>query len=192
MSNTNAPYGFMPVGLLSGGPADFGFTQLKIRSASTTAVYSGDILSQESGHAGYFTVTAPGTEVIRGIAIGFKWLSASAGTTVYRQYWPGNGDAVGDVTVDVVQNPNAIFQVQGGSTVYTQADIGDLVQNATGTGNTANGRSGAYITGASANTTTYPFRLESIVGTPNSDPASAYQTLIVSFNNQTFKQLAQA
>jgi len=192
MSNTQAPNGFTPIGLLSGGPADFGFTQLKIRSASTQAVYRGDVLSQESGHAGYFTVNAPGTEVIRGIAIGFGWQSISQGQWVYRPYWPGNGDASGDVTVYAVTNPAAVFQVQGGTTVYTQADIGKLVQSATGSANTATGFSGAYITGASANTTTYPFRLEAILGAPNADPSSAYQTLVVSFNNQTYKQLAQA
>jgi len=68
------------------------------------------------------------------------------------------------------------------------------VQFSYGTGNAANGISGAYVVyNSGAITATLPFRVKSLVteppGSNGSDAASAYNYVIVGFNNVSNKQL---
>ena len=186
MSNIQAPFGFRESRRVPGGDQNFSVLSRKIASADANPTFKGDVLVSLA--TGYVTLNTPGTTQVAGVAIGFAWNSRSYGGYNWFKYWPGNGDAIGDVDVLINVDPMAVFQVQAGATVITQAAIGNNIQYVTGTGNTLNGISGAYL-GAAATTNTLPFKVISLVQQPACDPTSAYNTVEVTFNNQDFKSL---
>ena len=95
------------------------------------------------------------------------------------------------VTGYIVNDPNAKFVVQSDATGIVQGDVNLNVGYAIGTGNTANGISGAYITGATT-TNTLPFRIVGLVSAPPGSAGTesgAYNWVIVAFNNVATKSL---
>lgn len=195
MSNVNAPFGFKPTKKVPGSGMDFGMTTRLIKGTSTNAVYKGDVLVWDAGNPGFVTTaTSPGTATIVGIAAGFQWQSTNGNQVVlpWSTYWPGATTITGDVSVLVVDDPNAIFTVQCGATKLQQSDVGANIQYVNGTGTTSNGLSGAYLATTSNTTNTLPFQVYEILGTPVTDNTSAYNLVNVVFNNQIYKQLTGA
>jgi hypothetical protein len=112
---------------------------------------------------------------------------------VWSNYWPGT-DVASSQTVEgyIVNDPNARFVVQTGSTGATQSTVNLNIGFDIGSGNTANGLSGAFadVTTAAAGTTTLPFRVVGLVVDPPGSAgteAGAYNRIIVAFNNVTTK-----
>lgn len=194
MANTNAPFGFRQA---SGTGTTPSYEQIEASIASnyTTPIFFGDpVYPLDTGFIAGSTIT-PGVVQIAGIFVGCKYLSTSQKRTVWSNYWPGS-DNNGAVTAYLVTDPNANFLVQvGGSstTGLVQADIGANVQFSYGTGNTANGISGAFVSyNSGAVTATLPFRVKSLVTEPpgsNGTESGAYNYVIVGFNNVSTKQL---
>lgn len=199
MANTNAPFGFSQYFGGSGGVPTFNQNVRRIASGNATPIYTGDpVMPVVSTATGYITQGAAGTTRIDGIFVGCKYTSVSQKRTVWGNYWPGS-DATGDVEAYVIDDPNAQFVVQGDGTVFnitgtastmTSSVIGQYAQFAIGTGNASTGRSGAYLSGVGT-TVTYPFIVRGLVGLgadynvgPGSDPTSAYNWVIVGFNNE--------
>lgn len=186
MANTNAPFGFRQYRGLGSAPTYEQSVRL-IKSDNTTAIYFGDPVSNLN--TGYITraTASPGTAQISGIFVGCKYLSTSQKRTVWSNYWPG-ADASADVEAYVVDDPNAQFVVQAGGTAIGLADMGLNIQFNLGTGNANTGISGAYVE-SPAVTATLPFRIigfiESPPGANGTDIASAYNQIIVAFNNVT-------
>ena len=190
MSNTFAPFGFKQAYVLPGMGADFGMKTRLIKGTGTVAVYRGDVLANDTGNAGFLLpLASPGTAVINGIAWGFQWLQPNGLLNPWQPYWPGTTTITGDVSVLVIDNPNAVFQVQANTTIYGNSALDLNVSYANGTGNTANGISGAYVTGSAASTSTLPFRIVTILGTPVTDNTSSYQLVEVAMNNSNWRQL---
>ena len=190
MANTNAPFGFSPSRKVPGSGMDFGMTTRLIKGTSSTAVFRGDPVIWDSGNPGFVTIaSSPSTATIVGVAWGFQYQQTGQGGAVlpWNDYFPGSGVASGDVSVQVIDDPNAIFRVQCGATALAQADVGANVQYVAGTGNTANGISGAYLNTSTTTTNTLPFQVYSILGAPVTDPTSAYNQIEVVFNNQIYK-----
>lgn len=184
MSNTNAPFGFRQYRGLGSAPT-YEQSVRKIASGDSTAIYFGDPVSNVN--TGYITRSTAGTAQIAGIFAGCKYLSTSQKRTVWSNYWPG-ADANGDVEAYVIDDPNAQFVVQAGGTAITLADMGLYVQFNLGTGNANTGISGAYVE-SPAVTATLPFRITGFITEPpganGTDIASAYNQIIVGFNNVT-------
>jgi hypothetical protein len=90
-------------------------------------------------------------------------------------------------------DPNAKFVAQTDATGLTQAEVNSNISYVIGTGNTANGLSGAYLDSTTLNTTsTLAFRVVGIVTQPPGGPgteAGAYNYAIVAFNNVSTKAL---
>ena len=150
------------------------------------------------GANGYITQAAAGTTVLAGIFVGCEYLSVAQKRRVWSNYWPG-ADANGDVLAYVVDDPNARFVVQGNSTTfnisgtltnYTSSPVGQYAQFAIGTGNTANGLSGAYLN-TLGTVITYPFIVVDLTtfppGAPGADPTTANNWVVVGFNNEVFR-----
>lgn len=187
MANTNAPFGFRYTRRLDGSPPNYGFVQRLIASANQHATFTGDVMYPDG--TGYVDLATPGVTQIMGIAVGFSWNSISYGGTIYRPYWPGNGDANGDVTVDLVIDPLAVFSVQAGATNLAFNLTDANVQFVVGTGNTSTGISGATVTTAgSGNTDTLPFRVVNTI-VSNTDTTAAYNVVEVAFNFQSYRTL---
>ncbi len=128
---------------------------------------------------------------MEGIFYGCKYLSTSQKRTVWSNYWPGS-DATGDVTAYICDDPNAQFIVQSsdasGTAAIGFANIGEYINIAVGTGNTANGLSGMTVDQDTlATTVTLPFRIVGLVEDPpgvnGTDITTEYNQVIVAFNN---------
>lgn len=189
MANTSAPFGFVHVGVVAGAAPNFMNSVRKIKSDNSTAIYFGDaVIPLTTGYIGQATAS---TVQMAGIFIGCKYYNTSLKRQVWSNYWPGSGNT-GDIEAWVIDDPNALFRVQAGGTAITIADIGANVQLNVGTGNANTGISGMYV--ESANTVnTLPFRVVGLVEAPpganGTDSASAYNQVLVAFNNSNFKQL---
>lgn len=193
MANINAPFGFQHVGNNSGATPSFQNSVRKIASGNTTPIYFGDAVVPVTGSAtGYITQATASTVALAGVFVGCMYFSTSQQKVINSRYWPGS-DATGDVTAYVIDDPNARFKVQSGSAGLPFSKIGQNVQLNVGTGNAITGFSGMYV--ESPNTTsTLPFILVELVTDPSgvngTDATSAYNQVIVQFNNEIFRQLS--
>lgn len=198
MANTFAPFGFAQRGGTGSSPT---FEQVLYTVDYNTAnIFFGDPVFRLSDGtlAGITTGPGPGTTAIAGIFTGCVYMSVAQKRTVWSNYWPGSDVAsTNSVSVYICNDPNAQFTVQvGGSTSVglVAGNVGLNVQFAYGTGNTANGLSGAYIdiTVAPAATAGFPFRLISLITNPPGAPGTAsgqYNWAVVAFNNVETKSL---
>jgi len=197
MANTQAYFGFTEYQGGAGGAPTFAQSTRRIASSNSTAIYTGDpVMPVVSTANGYITQAAPGTTTLAGIFVGCQYLSTSQKRTVWSSYWPGS-DATGDVIAYVIDNPNSRFIVQtsttsfpmtGTATNMTSGVIGQYAQFSIGTGSTATGRSGAYLSSVGT-TVTFPFIIVDYqIGPSNGgDPTSQYCNVIVAFNNEIFR-----
>lgn len=190
MANTNAPFGFAQY---SGNGSAPTYEQVPVTIAyNASAIYFGDPVEPlDTGLVarGDGTTAAAG---IAGIFVGCKYLSVSQKRTVWSNYWPGS-DVASTQTVEgyIVNDPNARFVAQTGSTGATQSTINLNVGYDIGSGNSASGLSGAFVDVTTADvTTTLPFRVVGLVTQPPGSAgteAGAYNRVIVAFNNVTTK-----
>lgn len=186
MPNTNAPFGFRQYAGTGSSPTMEQCVR-RIASNNATAIYQGDAVIPLA--TGYIAQATASTVRVEGIFIGCKYLSTSQKRTVWSNYWPGS-DATGDVEAYVISDPNAQFVVQAGGSAITFANIGEYIQLNVGTGNAATGLSGMYVESPST-TVTLPFVVRALIADPpganGADSASAYNWVVVGFNNQSFR-----
>jgi hypothetical protein len=196
MANFNAPNGFQQWYGGSGGVPTFAEVIRKVAAGNATPIFSGDPVMPVIGAAtGYITQGAPGTTRIDGIFNGCEYLSVSEKRKVWANYWPGS-NANGDVSAHIIDDPNAQFVVMGNGTTFNisgtlgawgTSPIGQYAQFAIGTGNVNTGRSGAFLNSLGT-TATFPFIVRDLrtfpPGAPGADPTTAYNQVIVGFNNE--------
>ena len=196
MANINAPYGFRQYQGNGSAPT---YEQVSVLiNYNATNIFFGDPVTQQSDGTvaqSASTGATPGALGIAGIFVGCQYLSVSQKRTVWSNYWPGSDVASGNyVTGYIVNDPNARFIAQTDSTgLAYPADINATIGFVIGTGNTANGISGAYLDSTTLNTATYnvnaPFKVVGIYqpfvsSFPGSFAAGqAYDWAIVSFND---------
>ena len=168
---------------------------------NASAIYFGDpvIINGSTGYIQIATTTAATTGIapIAGVFVGCKYLSVAQKRTVWSNYWPGS-DVASTQTVEsyYVNDPNARFAVWSDSTGIAQADVGSTGGFNIGSGNAANGISGAYLnwgTSGGNSDSTGPFRIIGLVGDPpgtNGTEFGAYAHVVVAFNNVATKTLA--
>ena len=192
MANTNAPFGFRQYQGTGSAPT---YEQIAVQvQYNAGAIYFGDpVVALTDGTYAQASSNSAANGV-GGIFVGCKYLSVSQKRTVWSNYWPGSDVASGNyVEAYIVNDPNAKFVVQSDSTGITLAGVNANIGFAIGTGNTANGISGAYVDSTTINTTnTLPFRIISLVVDPpgsNGTQSGAYNYVIVAFNNVATKQL---
>jgi hypothetical protein len=193
MSNPSTPFGFQYLGLIDGGPPNFGVKTVQLSSTNAHKIYGGDVAAVISG--GFYdvaTVTGGGAPIGGIFLPDFVWQSVSQQQTVRQRAWLGNfADIVagGVVTCRVVINPNAVFRARTTGTTgaaVTQANVGSNINFNVGAGpgnnliSTFSADDGTIGSGASL-----PFRIYNIVPNPPSDATSVYDQIDVIFNNLT-------
>jgi len=188
MANTNAPFGFSQY---SGNGSAPTYEQVAVQIAyNASAIYYGDPVEPDANGQ---VIRSDGTIAAAGIAgvfVGCQYLSVSQKRTVWSNYWPGSDVASSQTVIGyIINDPNAKFVVQTGSTGATQSTVNLNIGFDIGSGNTANGLSGAFadVTTAAV-TTTLPFRVVGLVVDPPGSAgteAGAYNRIIVAFNNVT-------
>lgn len=190
MANTNAPFGFSQY---SGNGSAPTYEQVPVKIAyNATNIFFGDPVEPD---ANGYVVQGDGTTAAAGIAgifVGCQYLSVAQKRTVWSNYWPGSDVAsTQTVTGYIVNDPNAKFVVQSDATGIVQGDVNLNVAYTIGTGNTSNGISGAYISGANT-TNTLPFRIVGLITDPPGSAGTesgAYNWVVVAFNNVATKSL---
>lgn len=190
MANTLAPFGFRQWTGTGSSPT-YEQVTAPIVYNNATQIFTGDPVAIDASTGNLVQApVSPGTAPIAGIFVGCKYSSVSRnGQTVWSPYWPGADAISGTVEGYFINDPNARFLVQvTGASPITQANVGENVQFAVGTGNTSTGQSGASVTFSSLGTTaTLPFKVDGVYlqppGQNGTDVASANNFVIVRFNN---------
>ena len=179
MASVAAPYGLKPVNLIGGQPYAGSTRTFLIDPAGTASnIYFGSpVYVNASGYLAVATATGADATTngfpvgtantgIVGVFVGCSYVNAQ-GQQIWSQYYPTG--TTGVVTASVVDDYDAVFQVQSAGSV-TQAALGANVFFSTGavaTGSTSTGNSTAsVVAGASAVTTTAAFRVVGFVSTP--------------------------
>ena len=201
MANVAGPFGLVRQGTLSGGPnfATFGNPPMRISSSYGTAIGFGDLVTLVAGSSptGYIQqwVATDGSASYQaaGVFYGCKYYSTSQKKTVWNNYWPGS-DATGDVEAFVDMDPNAIFMIQAYAGPLDLTTIGTTADVNVGTVNTTTGLSGMSLAAPSTSNPSYlPFKVYSVVNSPpganGTDVTTAYNNVLVIYNNQISKSL---
>lgn len=202
MANTFAPNGFQDSGLQIGASWSANQTQYQILYSNTHKIYQGDPVTLLS--SGYIDTLAPGsissTVMPCGIFNGCYYISASQGRLVWSNSYPGGDQVInGIVYASLLDDPNVTFVVQtgwstGSPSAATQAMVGMNATYAYGTAQVS-GQSGAYLdlNTTPATNAAYPFRILSLITDPpganGTDTTTAYNKVLVMWNNEFYRQL---
>lgn len=196
-TNPNSPFGFKFVTNIDGSPPNYGLRPGKIASANTNKVFRGDVLKPYA--SGYLDVwTGAANTAVGGVAWAFEWVSKSQNKTVRQNWWPGNGDATGDVTVYYYAGPTNMFEVQCTTGPIQQASVGLNANFAVGSGGTQTGAgnqsSFTLDDSTLATTTTLPFKVyrlpvdsngpqSTMLYTAGYDPTNTFNRVYVTFQS---------
>ena len=199
MANTAGFFGFSQWGTAS-GPVNFAQTNnppYRIAAGNATAIFYGDLVKMNAATTGFVEQWVVGdgataTRIPVGIFVGCSYFSTGQQKTVFSRFWPGS-DATGDVSAFVVDDPQSMWKVQANAGPITQTAFGQTVDIvATPIGNTTTGISGMSI-GTPTTTATLPFKVVNFINSPpganGTDITTAFNYLVVAFNNQVFKSL---
>jgi len=175
MANTNAPFGFRPARHLGGGtirPNTY-----RIADALAANIYEGDPVKLTSD--GVITLADAGDRIL-GIFKGVRYTRASDGQVVFDNKWLTGTDLPGSsvqyAVAHVYDDKNILFEVQSGGTPGV-TNIGNLADHVAGSGNSATGKSGAYLSGTMANSAA-SFRILDFVDAPENE-IGQYARLLV-------------
>ena len=202
MANVAGPFGLVQIGTASGQPnfAQAGSgSPYRIASTYGTAIFFGDLVTLVAGSSptGYINqwIAGDGTATYQaaGVFYGCKYYSTSQRKTVWNNYYPGS-DATGDVEAFVVDDPNAQFKIQANAGPLDLTTLGTTADVVVGSGNTTTGLSAMSLAAPSTSNPSYlPFKIVNVVTSPpganGTDVTTAYNNVIVAFNNQIYKNL---
>jgi hypothetical protein len=189
MSATSAPYGLKPVKLTGSQNFAAAVVEYPMTSNSTTGIYTGDLVSINSGTAVASTATPTTTRSANspfGVCVGVRYTDATSKQEVHNSYFPANGVTSGhtNVYIKVVDDPNAIFQVQAdgavaASSLGSNAPLGNFSAGSTVTGNSKV----QLLSGSVATTATLAVRIVGFANVPGfSAVGDAYTDVLVRFN----------
>lgn len=184
--SVDGPYGLIPINLIGGQVFAGATRQIPIASASTTAIYYGDVVKLSSdGDLSKETGTSTATPV--GVFLGCSYTDATFGK-VFRQYYPGLITA-SDIVAYVQDDPDALFKVAvttaGASTIsyVNRTAVGNNSALIQGTGSTTTGNSAVSISATTATAATLPVRIIDVVPeTAIAGYPGSYTEVIVKWN----------
>lgn len=180
MAAIASPYGLRLAKRLGETNQRHGFNQYKIASGYATDLKVGDVVKLVTGGTlEKDTGTTTATPI--GVFIGCSYTDSAFGF-VNKAQWV-SGTVAADAMAYVVDDPDAIFQMQANGSLNQNAlnTNAALVQ---GAGNLALGRSGVALNaGSIANTATLPVRIVGFVNIPGfSAMGDAFTDVLVRFN----------
>jgi len=188
MANKDAPFGLKPVGELGSGYNTSGTTEYKIASGATGNIFSGDLVKM--ANTGTILVAAAGNQAL-GVFRGCQYTDSN-GDVIYSPYWP-SGTVTSDAVAFVVDDPNALFEVQSAATgSVVQTVVGNNADIVYTSGSTKTGISAVEISGTTA-ATSAQLRIVGVSGDPDNNTlgtgaASANVNLIVKINEHFYAQ----
>lgn len=194
MAKTASPYGLRAVKKLGGTPHNDAVREIKLSTNNTAAIYTGDIIQLTSAgnpQSLAATITAGTTAGVVGVCSGVRFVNPVTKQSMWARSLPANAINAGytDVFVQVVDDPNTVFQVQGSEAFgsLTNGANGAIGKNAAlGNfgGNAATGNSTVNVVvgangGSLAATGTLAVRIVGVVPGTELDP---FPELLVKFN----------
>ncbi len=194
MANQDTAFGLRPIGLNGAGANTTGVTQYEIASNNTDAIYQyTPVIPLAAGVIGIVGNANGGTVPALGVLMGVEYVDSSSKKTVFKNYWPGSGNASVDtnhpVKAFVADNPNQLFMVAAdGSSTDRATALSNIFANcslATATsGSTNTGRSTAELDISTVATTATLFmRVVGLTGDEaNLDYDAAGVNYVVRFN----------
>lgn len=196
MTNVFSPNGFQFSRRVDGAALSDAPKAFKIAAANTHSFFKGDpVIALASGYIDRVAIGSIPAQGTLGIFQGCEYYSTAQQRKVWSPQFPG-GDTTQDITAYLLIDPNLIFTAWVGTGASsaaggpaTQADLFGNYNWQIGTGNTANGFSGAYLDYASfATTSTLPLTIIGLV----TNPPGVNGTDITSVGNQVEVILNQA
>ena len=188
MSNQNAPFGLKPSSKLGSNYNNEGVTEYKIASGASGNIFSGDLVKM--ANTGTILVAAAGDQAL-GVFRGCQYTDSS-GDVIFSPYWP-NGTVTSDAVAFVVDDPNALFEVQSAATgSVVQTVVGNNADIVYTTGSTITGISAVEISGTTA-ATSAQLRIVGVSTDPENSTlgtgsASTNVNLIVKINEHFYAQ----
>lgn len=192
MSNTQGPFGFQQESTLTGASPNYAVVIRQISSGNTHQIGRGDPVIELS--TGYIDYALSTSTIVLGVFDGCSYYDTSQQKTIYSNYWTGATTALsGSVTAKIIVDPQGTYKVQAGGSSTTAVTLANIGLNATfgGQGNpvAGSGLSQAYLDVTTISTTnTLPFRIVGFSGNPLNDSTSAYSTVLVKINTQSYNQ----
>lgn len=196
---TNAPFGFRSFGHQDGSAPTMGLSRYWIYSSDTNLYFTGDPVALSSATYGYIQPFQGSslTPRVLGIFQGCEYYNPSVGKVVWNSYFPASVSSSSPVTAYVISDPEMTFVVQASSAGLGSSMVGgnlNILTAQSSLGNTTTGQSNVTISstfGLVAGSS-YPFVLIDAYsnygppGAPGTDNSSAYNWVVVGFNN-TFR-----
>ena len=189
MANQNAAFGLRPNSKLGSNVNSEGTTEYSIASGASGNIFSGDPVKMMN--TGTILVAAAG-DLLLGVFRGCRYTDSS-GEIIYSPYWP-NGTVSSDAVAFVVDDPNALFEVESAATgSVVQTVIGNNADIVYSAGSTVDGQSDVTISGTTA-ATTAQLRIVGISNDPENNTLgtgsqSANVNLIVKINEHFYAQV---
>jgi len=188
MANQDAAFGLKPSSKLGSNVNSEGTTEYSIASGASGNIFSGDPVKM--ANTGTILVAAAGDQLL-GVFRGCRYTNAS-GEVIYSAYWP-DGTVSSDAVAFVVDDPNALFEVQSAATgSVVQTVVGNNADIVYASGSTADGQSGVEISGTTA-ATSAQLRIVGFSGDPENNTLgtgsqSANVNMIVKINEHFYAQ----
>jgi hypothetical protein len=177
MAGSATPYGFKPVGTLT-GPYNGQFRKYKI-AASSAAIYQGDVV--KCVNDGTVTVdTGTTTAKPLGIFMGCEFTNPTTNQFVQSAYWPNN--AATDAYAFVADNPFLVMQVQAAGPLTQTHCFNNVAISTYVAGSSTFGISRVTVGTTPATTGTLPVRIIGFVNGPDSVIGDAFTDVLVCWN----------
>jgi len=189
MANKDAPFGLKPVGELGSGYNTSGTTEYSIASGATGNIFSGDLVKMLN--TGTILVAGATDNPVLGVFRGCQYTDSN-GDVIFSPYWP-SGTVTSDAVAFVVDDPNALFEVQSAATgSVVQTVVGNNADTVYTSGSTKTGISAVEISGTTA-ATSAQLRIVGISTDPDNSTlgtgsASANVNMIVKINEHFYAQ----
>ena len=142
MANVNKPFGLRPMGNLSatGAQKQYGYL---IADNQSGAIFQGDLVTLFGGYVVKFDATLHTVAV--GVFNGCNYVDPTSGKPTWSNYYPGSINiTTGQITADVVDDPNQLFTIQADEDIV-QADFGKNAAIAYTAGSTVTGVSATEL-----------------------------------------------
>lgn len=189
MANQDAAFGLRANSKLGSNVNSEGTTEYSIASGASGNIFSGDPV--KIMNTGTILVAAAGDQLL-GVFRGCRFTNSS-GEVIYSAYWP-DGTVSSDAVAFVVDDPNALFEVQSAATgSVVQTVVGNNADIVYAAGSTTDGQSGVEISGTTA-ATSAQLRIVGFSGDPENNTLgtgsqSANVNMIVKINEHFYAQV---
>lgn len=190
MANTNKPFGLRPMGNLSatGAQKQYGYL---IADNQSGAIFQGDLVTLKSGFIVKFDATLH--KVAVGVFNGCNYTDPTSGKPTWSNYYPGSVNITsGQITAEVVDDPNQLFLIQADEDVV-QADFGKQASILYAAGSTVSGVSGTTLDSSTiAETAALVLTLVGVFTKPGNALGENYTQVIVKINAHLYGSLGVA